>query len=52
MGTNRATIIRDASNPTKLLKVSAEGTILVKTFGSSVKSVGEFWLRKFAKYVI
>jgi len=32
MGTNQARMIRDAGNPTKLLKVSAEGTFLVKTF--------------------
>jgi hypothetical protein len=28
----KARMIRDAGNPTKLLKVSAEGTFLVKTF--------------------
>jgi hypothetical protein len=32
MGTNRAPMIWDAGNPTELLKVSAEGTILVKNF--------------------
>jgi len=32
MGKNQAMMIRDAGNPTKLLKASAEGTILVKTF--------------------
>jgi hypothetical protein len=32
MGTNRARMIRDAGNPKKLLKVSAKGPILVKTF--------------------
>jgi hypothetical protein len=29
-----------------------EATNFVKFFGSSVKSMGEFWLRKFAKYMI
>jgi len=32
MGTNQARMIRDAGNHTKLLKVSSEGTFLVKTF--------------------